>query len=192
MKAALYARVSMKEEGMQDPDNQLSPMRDYAQRMGWEVTKEYVDRASGGNSDRPEFIQMRKDMHRLEFDVLIIWSLDRFSRESMSNTLYYIEEFKNKKCAIVSLQEPWLDTTKGGIADLLIGIFSWVANFEKERIQNRTNAKLSKRKSKGLAHGRPRKYCPECKSDVEHHRRDGKLIKSWCSSLDCDWRQKRH
>ena len=51
MKVALYARVSMeetdgKDKRYQEPENQLQPLREWAQGQGWEVAGKYVDRAS--------------------------------------------------------------------------------------------------------------------------------------------------
>jgi predicted site-specific integrase-resolvase len=49
-KAALYARVSLK-DGRQDVENQLRLLREYAEREGLQVVKEYVDHGTGGNGN---------------------------------------------------------------------------------------------------------------------------------------------
>ena len=48
IRTAIYARVSLK-DGRQDVENQLRLLREYAQREGLEVVKEYVDHGTGGN-----------------------------------------------------------------------------------------------------------------------------------------------
>ena len=90
MRIGLYARVSKNDES-QEPQNQLNPLRDYAKALGGEVIGEYIDLASGSNGDRAEFKRMFEDADRRKFDLLLLWSLDRLSREGISNTLGYIE-----------------------------------------------------------------------------------------------------
>lgn len=159
MKVAIYARVSkdeMSSDGkLQDPDNQLIPLRKFAQAMGWEISEEFVDRASGGNSNRPEFQRMLGRVRQRHFDVVLVWALDRFSREGMTNTLSYIRQLKEYKTGLKSLQESWLDTTNEGVAELLLAIFSWVAAEEKRKISERTKAGLAKLKARGVKLGRP-------------------------------------
>lgn len=154
MKIALYARVSKSDES-QDPQNQLNPLRDYAKALGGEVAFEYVDLASGGNGDRKEFLRMLDDSDRRKFDVLLVWSLDRLSREGISNTLGYLERFKRNGVALKSLQESWLDTRDEGLGQLLLAIFSWVAQQERKRIIERTKAGLERARRQGKVLGRP-------------------------------------
>ena len=54
----------------------------------------------------------------------------------------------------VSVQEPWLDTG-GPVRELLIAIFSWIAEQERARLIERTNAGLDRAKRKGIRLGRP-------------------------------------
>ena len=161
MKVVLYARVSKDEASsdgsLQDPENQLQPMRKFCEAMNWNVTKEFVDRASGGSANRPQFQSMLSEVRQRHFDLILVWALDRFSREGMTNTLAYIRQLRIYKTGLKSLQESWLDTSQEGVADLLLAIFSWVASEEKRKISERTKAGLAKLKSKGVKLGRPRK-----------------------------------
>lgn len=145
LRIAIYARVSKNDES-QDPNNQLNPLRDYAKALGGEVVQEYVDMASGGNSDREQFQRMLEDADKRKFDMVLVWALDRLSREGISNTLGYLERLKRNNIALKSLQESWLDTRDEGLGQLLLAIFSWVAQQERRRIVSRTNAGLSKLK----------------------------------------------
>lgn len=126
-----------------------------ASALGLEVTGEYIDMASGGNSNRPQFQEMLKDAKDRRFDMILVWSLDRFSREGISNTLHYLEELRKNNVALKSLQESWLDTSDQGIGKLLISIFSWVAEQERKRISERTKAGLVRAKATGKLLGRP-------------------------------------
>jgi DNA invertase Pin-like site-specific DNA recombinase len=53
-------------------------------QAGWKVTGEYIDERSGKNGDRVEFQHMMANAYQREFDVVLFWSLDRFSREQCS------------------------------------------------------------------------------------------------------------
>ena len=153
-KVALYVRVSKNDES-QDPQNQLNPLRDLAKAFEGEVVAEYIDLASGSNGDRQNFIHMLEDADRRKFDLLLIWALDRLSREGISNTLGYLERLKRNGIAVKSLQESWLDTRDEGLGQLLLAIFSWVAQQERKRIIERTKAGLERAKRQGKTLGRP-------------------------------------
>src|SRR5271165_5324150 len=78
-RVALYARVSTLNG--QDPEMQLSELREYASRRGWTVTREYVDQGiSGSKESRPELNQLMADAHRRRFDAVLVWKIDRFGR----------------------------------------------------------------------------------------------------------------
>ena len=154
MRIALYCRVSKNDES-QDPQNQLNPLRDYAKALGGEVTQEYVDLSSGSNGDRKEFLKMLADADKRGFDLLLIWALDRLSREGISNTLGYLERLKRSGIAVKSLNESWLDTRDEGLGQLLLAIFSWVAQQERRRIIERTRAGLERARKRGRSLGRP-------------------------------------
>lgn len=153
-KAVLYLRVSKNDES-QTTENQKEPLRKMAESLGVEIVEEYQDYASGGNSNRPQFQQMLADAKSRKFDLILVWSLDRFSREGISNTLHYLEELKKNGVALKSLQESWLDTSDEGMGQLLIAIFSWVAKQERLRISERTKAGLLTAKNNGKMLGRP-------------------------------------
>lgn len=147
-------RVSKNDES-QSPENQREPLKKMAESLGLEIVGDYVDMASGGNSNRPQFQKMLSDAKARKFDLVLVWSLDRFSREGISNTLHYLEELKRSRVALKSLQEGWLDTSDEGMGQLLIAIFSWVAKQERQRISERTKAGLVRAKTNGKKLGRP-------------------------------------
>lgn len=159
VKVALYARVSKDEMSstgaLQDPENQLQPMRDFCKAMNWEITQEFVDRASGGSANRPQFQNMLGEVRQRHFDIILVWALDRFSREGITSTLSYINQLKKYKTGLKSLQESWLDTSQEGVAEVMLAVMSWVASEERKRISERTKAGLAKLKARGVKLGRP-------------------------------------
>jgi len=153
-KTALYLRVS-KDDESQDPANQLEPLLQMAESLDLEVVARYIDTTSGGSANRPEFQRMLKDARKHKFDMVLVWSLDRFSREGIGNTLAYLEKLKQARVGLKSLQESWLDTSDEGVGQLLIAIMSWVAEQERLRISERTKAGLMVAKANGKKLGRP-------------------------------------
>src|SRR5271157_4418042 len=78
-RVALYARVSTLNG--QDPEMQLSELREYASRRGWTITDEFVDHGvSGSKESRPQLNQLMADAHRRKFDAVLVWKIDRFGR----------------------------------------------------------------------------------------------------------------
>ncbi|MGA2130623.1 MAG: recombinase family protein [Candidatus Pacearchaeota archaeon] len=156
MKVCLYARVSKEEEGMQDPNNQLIPLRKFCESMQWEIKKEFIDRASGGSANRPAFQLMLSEVKQRHFDLILIWALDRFSREGIVSTLKYCQLLNDYKTSLKSLQESWLDTRDEGMGQLMLAMMAWFAQQERKRISDRTKAGLKQKKEEGKILGRPK------------------------------------
>jgi len=148
MRCVLYVRVSTNEI-RQDVNNQIEPLKNYAKSLDFNIVGEYIDYASGGDSNRPKFQAMLNGARKKEFDMILIWALDRFSREGILNTLSYLNVLKQHNVALKSLQESWLDTRDEGMGQLLIAIFSWVAQQERHRISERIKAGLKRAKNVG-------------------------------------------
>jgi DNA invertase Pin-like site-specific DNA recombinase len=91
-RVAIYARVSTEDKG-QDPENQLRQLRAWCHHMGYVVAREYVEYENGGKGVeyRRQLSAMFADAARREFDLLLVWSLDRFSREGMAATIVHLQ-----------------------------------------------------------------------------------------------------
>lgn len=152
MKTALYLRISTDK---QELDNQLEPLTTFSQQRGFEIVKVYRDTATGKNSDREAFKQMLEDAHRHNFDVIVVWALDRLSREGMSRTIQLIEMLQRMGIAVISYSEPYLDTTNELARNILLAVVSTLAKGERERISERTKAGLARLKKSGKKLGRP-------------------------------------
>ena len=79
-RAAIYARVST--DG-QTTDNQIRELRQVAERNGWQIVQQHVDHGiSGakGREQRPAFDALWKGATRREFDVAMVWAVDRLGR----------------------------------------------------------------------------------------------------------------
>lgn len=147
---AIYSRVSTSEQNL---ENQVELLKRLCFEQNFTLFKIYRDTVSGGSANRPQFQQMLKDARMRKFEVVYVWSLDRFSREGINNTLSYLKLLKTQGVSLKSMQESWLDTSDDGMGELLIAIFSWVAKQERMRISERTKAGLARSKKKP---GRPK------------------------------------
>jgi DNA invertase Pin-like site-specific DNA recombinase len=157
MKIALYARVSTKDKG-QDYENQLRELRSFVERKaneGWRLTAEYVDRASGKSSDRPQFRRMFEDASRKRFDLVLFWSLDRFSREGVLETLQHLQRLTGFGVDWFSYREEYLRSV-GVFRDAVLAILAAIAKQERVRLSERVMAGLGRAKAQGKTLGRPR------------------------------------
>jgi putative DNA-invertase from lambdoid prophage Rac len=150
-RAAIWARVSTTE---QDTTNQLSAIRQWAQQRGYEIVKEYVLEESAWNGKhRAQVTAALKDAHAGRYEVLLVWALDRLSREGIEPTLATIRQFRERGVRVLSLQEAWTDGPPE-MQDLLTSFFAWMAQQESNRRSERVKAGLARRRSQGKPVGR--------------------------------------
>jgi DNA invertase Pin-like site-specific DNA recombinase len=157
MRIALYARVSTKDKG-QDYENQLSELRKFVERKkneGWELSQEFVDKASGKTADRPAFRQMFDEASRKEFDLVLFWSLDRFSREGVTETLNHLQKLSGYGVEWFSYREDYLRSV-GVFRDAVLAILAAIAKQERIRLSERVQAGLNRARAKGKVLGRPK------------------------------------
>jgi DNA invertase Pin-like site-specific DNA recombinase len=158
---ALYARVSTLTRG-QDVENQLQQLREFAGKMGWSIAHEYVDHASGGKSDRKRFQELFTDASMRRFDLVLFWSLDRFSREGTLETLQHLQRLTSYGVGWRSFTESYLDSL-GPFADVVVSLLATIAKQERIRIRERVAAGLQRAAAKGRFPGRPRVQCDHAK-----------------------------
>lgn len=122
------------------------------------VASEYVDHESGGKgtSGRVQFDRLFQDASRRRFDIVLFWSLDRFSREGLAQTVLYLHRLGAHGVAFHSYTEPHLTTGDELTQDILLGVLSALARFERRRISERTKAGLARARAQGKQIGRPR------------------------------------
>lgn len=90
------------------------------------------------------------------FQILMIWALDRLSREGIAATLEAVHGFERHGCQVWSLQESWTQDSNPETRELLLSIFGWIARSESERRSQRTRTGLVRAKAQGKTLGRPK------------------------------------
>jgi DNA invertase Pin-like site-specific DNA recombinase len=137
-----YARVSKHEQ-------HLSLQLDALKQAGCE--KIFTDKVSGVKTARPgldeAFSYLRPG------DSLVVWRLDRLGR-SLKHLIETITDLSNKNIGFMSTQEKIDTTTSGG--KLVFHIFGALAEFERNLIQERTQAGLEAARARGKHGGRPK------------------------------------
>ena len=153
MKVAIYARVSTID---QTCAMQLRELREYVDRRGWEVSKEYVDTGwSGTKISRPQFDQLMNEARMRRFDVVAVWKLDRWGR-SVSNCLNSIQELTGLGIRWISITQN-LDTDESNpVSRFMLTIMAAVAEFEREMIKERVKSGILAAKHRGKKFGRPK------------------------------------
>lgn len=150
-RGALYLRVST---GEQHAENQRPEVEQLATARGVDVVLREEEAAST-RYKRPAFDRIMTAARRRKIDVVVIWALDRLGR-SMVGNLEAVLELDRLGVEVVSVREPWLDT-QGPTRSLLVAIFSWVAEQERDQRSARTKAGLARVKAKGVKLGPPRR-----------------------------------
>jgi DNA invertase Pin-like site-specific DNA recombinase len=166
-RVALYARVSTKDK-RQDTANQLDQLRQFAATQHWTVVHEYVDKATGKHSDREQFQRLFADASQRQFDVVLFWSLDRFSREGVRETLNHLERLDNYGVGYRSFTEQYLDSC-GIFKDAVLAMLAVIAKQERVRLSERTLAGLTRARKEGRVGGRPKVVCDRLRVQRLHH-----------------------
>lgn len=151
MRAAIYARVSTYD---QHCEMQLTELRGYVERMGWEAA-EYVEKASGkAGAARPELERLLADARLKKVDCVLVWKLDRFGRS--------LQEFVERVMLLDQLGIRFVAPSQGIDTDrrspagkLLMHILAAIAEFERELIRERVSAGIAEAKRRGKHCGRP-------------------------------------
>lgn len=88
-----------------------------------------------GRGERQEFSQMFQDAAQRKFDLVLFWALDRFTREGLQKTIFYLRQLDDCGVKFHSYTEPYLNTDQELVRDILLNVF-W------RHLQNRSADEL--------------------------------------------------
>nr|WP_117148878.1 recombinase family protein [Paraliobacillus zengyii] len=153
-KAAIYARVSTVEQAEEgySIDEQIRVLREWCEREGYVVYREYVDRGKSGKNikGRPALQQLLSDTQQKEFDLVLVWKMNRFSRKSL-DLLGIVDELKNKGIGFRSYTEKYETESPSGV--LQFQMMAAIAEFERANIAENVKMGMIARAKEGSWNG---------------------------------------
>ena len=148
--AVIYARYSSDNQRDASIDQQVKACRKYAEEKGLTVIKIYDDRALTGKTDRrPSFLQMIKDSAKRRFQFVIVYSLDRFSRNKYDSAIHK-HTLKENGVKVLSAMEHITDDPTGGLMETILEGF---AQYYSDELSQKINRGLTDNAEKGIVNG---------------------------------------
>jgi DNA invertase Pin-like site-specific DNA recombinase len=145
-----YTRVSTDK---QDLEKQKHLLLEYAQAKQM-IIQEFIDSEVSSTKGEKER-RIDELLSRLQKgDTLLVAELSRLGR-NMLQTLNIINELSEKEVSLVFVRQPELSTT-GSHTKLLLAIYSYFAEAERDYISMRTKQGLAAARAKGVKLGRPK------------------------------------
>ena len=118
--AVIYARYSCYGQTEQSIEGQVRECQEYAQHNDILIVDQYIDRAmTGTNDNRTDFQRMMKDSAKKPWDIILVYKLDRFSRNKYEMAIHR-KTLKDNGVKLVSVKENIPDTPEGIILESLL------------------------------------------------------------------------
>jgi putative DNA-invertase from lambdoid prophage Rac len=147
--ALLYARVSTDH---QEQTNQLLDLRQVAKRKKYKIVGEIIETQSGRKTARAGIEEI---LTRNDYDVLLVWSLDRLTREGIFPTIQLLQNLKGKGVRVEFVKDSILNTLDNELVFyIMLTVLSALAKSEREKISERTKAGLRRARAQGKILGR--------------------------------------
>lgn len=120
--AVIYARYSSDRQNDMSIDGQIAECRKYAESHDMIIVQEYIDRAFTATTDkRPEFLRMIDDSKNKEFEIILVYQLDRFARNK-DDSGYYKKILRENGVKVVSAMERIAEDSSGVITEGMLEI----------------------------------------------------------------------
>jgi DNA invertase Pin-like site-specific DNA recombinase len=152
-----YARVSTDDKG-QLPEVQLAKNRQYADLNNHKIFLEIVDDGVSGEKvpfwERPHANEIKEMIQKNKIQGIIVFGLDRFSRENPIRVLQYIQHLKEQGIIFISVTEPVFNM-ESEFAEPLQYMLAWFANYFIVQHKRKVLAGMDRAKDKGTKSGKP-------------------------------------
>ena len=151
MKAVIYARYSSDNQREESIEGQVRECQSFAERKGYSVIRTYIDRALSGTraDNRPEFQQMISDSTLREFQYVIVWKIDRFSRDKFDSVKYKYA-LKSSGVSVISATEP-IDGSPEG--QMMESVFEGISVYYIKDLAQKTSRGMTENAIKGKFNG---------------------------------------
>lgn len=94
--AVIYARYSSHNQREESIEGQIRECQDFAEKNGFVIIDEYIDRAISGKTDnRASFQRLIRDSEKGRFQAVLMYTLDRFARNRYDSAMYKAKLKKN-------------------------------------------------------------------------------------------------
>lgn len=148
--AVIYARYSCDNQSEQSIEGQLHVCQEYAQRNNILILDTYIDRAmSGTNDNRPDFQRMLKDSSRKEWNYVLVYKLDRFSRNKYETAIHK-KTLRDNGVKVLSAMENIPDTPEGIILESLL---EGMNQYYSAELAQKVSRGMKETRKKGLYQG---------------------------------------
>ena len=179
MKTIIYARVST---NGQDYDRQISDLREYANRMGYEVVKEFSEKVSGAKkvAEREQLSELIAYVQTHKVDKVLIYECSRLSRRIV-DFLSIVEQLNEQKISLYILQngletlQP--DGTVNPIAQLVLGMMAQFSSLERSLVRARMESGYTHFRDLGGKVGRKAGYRKSDEDMKAQYAEEIKLLK---------------
>ena len=178
-KVVIYARVST--QG-QDYERQLAELRDYAQKMQYEVVMEFCEKVSGAKTvaERQALTELLLFVESNKVDKVLIYECSRLSRRAI-DFLTVIENLTAKKISVYILQNGLETLLPNGqpnpIAQLVMGILAQFNSMERSLIRSRMESGYNHYRAVGGKVGRKNGYRKSDEAMKEQYQEEIKLLR---------------
>lgn len=152
MRAIIYARCST-DESKQDVEVQLKQLRKYCEEQGWQYD-EVSEYSSGFKGVPPKLQQVLNLISQRMYGVMIVHSLDRFSRLTPRITEQMLNHIVDSKCRFIALQHN-LDSDNEMTWYAFKGLFAYFSNMYSQQLSEKIKLGMARAKEKGKPIGRP-------------------------------------
>ena len=178
-KAIIYARVST---AGQDYDRQLAELKQYADRMGYDVVKTFSEKISGAKKveERQAMTELLNYVEVNKVDKVLIYECSRLSRRAV-DFLSIIEIFNEKKISLYIHQNGLETLLPNGainpIATLVLGILAQFNSMERSLIRSRMESGYNNFRNNGGVVGRKTGYRKTNEQMILEYAEEIKLLK---------------
>ena len=148
--AVIYARYSSDRQTEQSIEGQVRVCNDYAERNDILIVNSYIDRATTGTNDnRTEFQRMLRDSNNHSWDYVLVYKLDRFSRNKYEMAMHK-KTLKDNGVKLISCMENIPDTPEGIILESLL---EGMAEYYSAELSQKVKRGMNESRQKGTFTG---------------------------------------
>lgn len=179
MKVVIYSRVSTI---TQDYKRQTEELKEYSQKMGFQVVKTFEEKVSGGkkNEDRPKLMEMVGFIKENKIDKVLCWELSRLGR----NTIEVLKTIQllNENCISLFIKNYNIETLNdkcevNPLSQFMIQVLTSVSEMERTTIRQRIKSGYESYRKNGGKVGRKEGFKKDETQIMNEYKEVVKLLK---------------